>query len=245
MNLNEIPKFVINLKRRPDRLESIKKQMDYVGWDFEVFDAVDTNSYMGCTLSHLGILTIAKERGYKKVMVIEDDCFFMPYAKELIDNLNNILPTLEYSYFNLSPTLNRHINLSNVSDVILDMTNLPEKQNPDFRDIYATNMIIYDNSIYDIVFDIEKNKVGNGDFYHAVDTFIYDNIIKNYQSYCPHIPLCCQGHDHSDVGNTIYNTFYTQTYNWNLYSPCKIPIKYLNFNENQQKINNRIYETIC
>jgi GR25 family glycosyltransferase involved in LPS biosynthesis len=245
MKIEDIPKFIINLKRRPDRLESIKKQMDYVGWEFEVFDAVDTNSYMGCALSHLGILRIAKERGYKKVMIIEDDCFFMPYAKELIDDLNNVLPTLEYFYFNLSPTLNRHINLSEISNYILDMKNLPEKQNPIFREIYATNMVIYDSLIYDEVFKIEKTKVGNGDFYYAIDVFIFDNIINKYPSYCPHIPLCCQGNDHSDVGNVIYDTFYTQTYNWNSYSPCKIPTKFLNLTENKQKINNKIYETIC
>jgi GR25 family glycosyltransferase involved in LPS biosynthesis len=244
MKLEDIPKFVINLKRRPDRLVSIKNQMEYVGWEFEIFDAVDTGSYMGCTLSHLGVLTIAKEKGYKKVMVIEDDCFFMPYAKELINDLNNILPTLDYSYFNLSPTLNRHINVSEISNFLLDMKNLPEKQNPDFRDIYSTNMIIYDSSIYDEVFEIEKTKLASGSFYHAIDTFIFDNVITNYPSYCPYIPLCCQGNDYSDIGNVMYNTFYTQTYNWNLYSPCKIPNQFLNLSINQQKINNKIYESI-
>ena len=32
----------------------------------------------------------------------------------------------------------------------------------------------------------------------------------------------------SDVSQGQYNNFYTQTYNWNLYSPCKIPSEYLN-----------------
>ena len=30
INFNEIPKFVINLERRPDRLESVKKEFDYI-----------------------------------------------------------------------------------------------------------------------------------------------------------------------------------------------------------------------
>ena len=53
MKFNEIPKFVVNLETRPDNLELIKKEMDYIGWEFEKFNAVNRNSYMGCTLSHL------------------------------------------------------------------------------------------------------------------------------------------------------------------------------------------------
>jgi len=87
MKFNELPKFVVNLETRPDRLEDIKFELDYLGWDFELFKAVNRNSYMGCTLSHLGIINIAKERGYKRVMVIEDDCDVMPYAKTFIEDL--------------------------------------------------------------------------------------------------------------------------------------------------------------
>jgi len=79
MKFADIPKFVINLDRRPDRLESITKEMEYIGWDFERFAAIDTNSYMGITKSTFEIIKIAKERKYPRVMLIEDDCGFMPY----------------------------------------------------------------------------------------------------------------------------------------------------------------------
>ena len=244
MKIKDIPKFVINLKRRPDRLESIKKEMDYIGWDYEVIEAIDMNSYMGCTLSHLKILEIAKNRNYEKVMVIEDDCYFMPYSLSLIEKLDNDLENINYTILNLSPTLNRHINLSNVSDYLLDMTNLPEKQNPEFREIYATNMIIYDKSIYDEVFKISEIKVHNGGYFYAIDDFIFQFIVQKYQSYCPMLPICCQGNDWSDVSQGDYNTFYTQTYNWNVYSPIKIPKKYLDFNQNKTKKEQNIYESI-
>jgi GR25 family glycosyltransferase involved in LPS biosynthesis len=244
MRIKDIPKFVINLKRRPDRLESIKKEMDYIGWDYEVIDAIDMNSYMGCTLSHLKILEIAKSRDYEKVMVIEDDCYFMPYSLSLIEKLDNDLENINYAILNLSPTLNRHINLSNVSDYLLDMTNLPEKQNPEFREIYAANMIIYDKSIYDEVFKISETKVHNGDYFYAIDDFTFQFVVQKYQSYCPILPICCQGNDWSDVSQGNYNNFYTQTYNWNLYSPINIPIIYLDFNQNKTKKEQNIYESI-
>ena len=61
INFNEIPKFVINLERRPDRLESVKKEFDYMGWNFERFNAVDTNSYEGCAYSHQEVAKIILE----------------------------------------------------------------------------------------------------------------------------------------------------------------------------------------
>ena len=43
----------------------------------------------------------------------------------------------------------------------------------------------------------------------------------------------------SDVSQGQYNNFYTQTYNWNLYSPCKIPPQYLNGTLTQELKNNK------
>ena len=69
INFNEIPKFVINLERRPDRLETVTKEFEYMGWTFERFNAVDTNSYEGCAYSHQQIAKIILERGYEYAMV--------------------------------------------------------------------------------------------------------------------------------------------------------------------------------
>ena len=107
MRFNEIPKFVVNLERRPDRLEKVKKEMDYIGWDYEIFKAIDTNSYMGITRSILEIIKIAKEQKYPRVMVIEDDIGFMPYSKDFLEKLENKCNGLTFGVFNLSPTFNR------------------------------------------------------------------------------------------------------------------------------------------
>ena len=114
MIFSDTPKFVVNLERRPDRLESIKKEMEYIGWDYEYFNAVDTNSHVGCTLSHLEIIKIAKERNYSKVLIVEDDCTIMPYAKSLIEKIENETKDFEFSVVNLAPTLNRPVNVSEI-----------------------------------------------------------------------------------------------------------------------------------
>jgi hypothetical protein len=36
MDINKIRKIVINLKKRPDRLEKFDQEMNYFGWDYEI-----------------------------------------------------------------------------------------------------------------------------------------------------------------------------------------------------------------
>jgi hypothetical protein len=223
MNITSIPKFVVNLERRPDRLEHIQKEMDYIGWDYELFKAVDLNNHGGCTLSHTKIIKIAKERGYDSVMVIEDDCTFLPYSKDLINKIDTESGDFEFGIINLAPTLNRKVNRSEENPLFLDITNLPPKLEHE-RGVFATNMIIYHSSIYDDVLELEKpEKLG----YYAIDDYIYQFILPIKQSYSPILPIAPQMSSWSDVSQGQYNNFYTQTYNWNLYSPCKIPSEYL------------------
>lgn len=227
MDLNRIPKFIVNLERRPDRLSHIKNEMNYIGWDYEVFKAIDLNNHGGCSLSHIEILKIAKERNYDSVMVIEDDCIFMPYSKELTHKIETEVDEVDYGIINLSPTLNRNVNRCEDISLFLDITNLPPKKEHE-RGIFATNMIIYHKSIYDKVIELEKPELLN---YYAIDDYIYQFVLPSKQSYSPILPLAPQISSWSDVSQGQYNNFYTQTYNWNLYSPCKIPSEYLNIDK--------------
>ena len=229
MNITRIPKFVVNLERRPDRLEYIQKEMDYMGWEYELFKAVDLNSHRGCTLSHTEIIKIAKERGYDSVMVIEDDCSFLPYSKNLINKIDTESGDFKFGIINLAPTLNRKVNRSEENQLFLDITNLPPKLEHE-RGVFATNMIIYHSSVYDDVLELEKpEKLG----YYAIDDYIYQFILPIKQSYSPILPIAPQMSSWSDVSQGQYNNFYTQTYNWNLYSPYKIPNEFLDYKYNQ------------
>jgi hypothetical protein len=231
MKINEIPKFVLNLEKRKDRLEYIEKEMSYIGWDYELFNAVDTGSYLGCTLSHIAIIDIAIERGYDHVMVIEDDCTFMPYSKSFIKKLDLELEDVEYGILNLSPTHNRPVKISENYKLLIDITNFPPKEER-HRGVFATNMIIYHKSIYD---EVKKITTNNLQGHYAIDEYIYLNVTSKKQSYCPILPISVQKSDFSDVTQGSYNNFYMQTYNWNLYSPNKIDNEYLDY-DNVQKI---------
>lgn len=241
MKFNEIPKFVINLERRPNRLKSIQTEMEYIGWEYELFPAVDTNSHIGCSLSHIEIIKLAKERNYKSVLIIEDDCSVMPYANSLLEKIEIELQNLDFGVINLSPTLNRPVLKHDNLETLIDITNLPPCL-PHHRDIFATNMILYHQSIYDTILELEeKSKLE----YYAIDDYIFKFIVSKKQSYIPILPIAPQSGGWSDVSNGQYNNFYVQTYNWNLYSPFKIPSQFLDQQRNdeikEKKTNNKIH----
>lgn len=69
---------VINLDRRPDRMERLGAQLDELGIQYERFSAVDgraldINPIIAGTMSHVAVWK--KYRG-KKVLVLEDDALF-------------------------------------------------------------------------------------------------------------------------------------------------------------------------
>jgi glycosyl transferase family 25 len=77
----------INIDKRTDRREQIENEL--VGLDYERFPAFHTPGFgiLGCTMSHLAVLKLAKERGYDNVLVLEDDFYFIitrdQFEKEL------------------------------------------------------------------------------------------------------------------------------------------------------------------
>ena len=67
----------INLNHRKDRLEHVEKEFEKMGIKGERFNAIKTASgAIGCTLSHIKCLEIAKERDYEQVFICEDDITF-------------------------------------------------------------------------------------------------------------------------------------------------------------------------
>jgi len=74
-NNNNINGFYINLKSRPNRNKTTKNLLKKLGLkDIERFNAIVTKKgLVGCYLSHIGCLKLAKERGYKRCIIFEDD----------------------------------------------------------------------------------------------------------------------------------------------------------------------------
>jgi len=80
----------INLAKRTDRKELIEQELDKFELKYERFEAIETQDFgiLGCGLSHLSVLKIAKERGYKNILIMEDDFIFLVEKEEFKSNLN-------------------------------------------------------------------------------------------------------------------------------------------------------------
>jgi len=108
--------YLVNLKRRPDRLTRMKACFEELGISYKLIDAVDgkklTASYLealdikqcanyrdpysnrdmtygeiGCFMSHYKIWEDVAQNNHKKVIVFEDDIRFEPYFKISLSNL--------------------------------------------------------------------------------------------------------------------------------------------------------------
>ena len=71
--------FYINLDRRKDRRNHIESTFQKYGIDkYERFSAIPHDfGIVGCTKSHQAVYKLAKERGYKNVLIFEDDFEFL------------------------------------------------------------------------------------------------------------------------------------------------------------------------
>jgi len=83
--------LVINLVNRKDRW--LEMQETFASWPaLERVDAVKMiPGHKGCTLSHKKCITIAKERNYPWVLVLEDDCVLTPNS---LQRFKDLLPVL-------------------------------------------------------------------------------------------------------------------------------------------------------
>jgi GR25 family glycosyltransferase involved in LPS biosynthesis len=84
-NIDKI--FYINLDKRTDRREQIEEELRKYGLEGERYSAIHTPEagIVGCGYSHLNVLKLAKERGYKNVLILEDDFEFV-VPKEVVED---------------------------------------------------------------------------------------------------------------------------------------------------------------
>jgi GR25 family glycosyltransferase involved in LPS biosynthesis len=85
----------INLESRPDRREHVERELKKMNIEAERMNAIKmAEGAIGCTLSHIRCLELAKERQYPHVFVIEDDITFLQ-PELLLENLKKFEENVE------------------------------------------------------------------------------------------------------------------------------------------------------
>jgi GR25 family glycosyltransferase involved in LPS biosynthesis len=112
MSINIDKIIYINLERRKDRKENIENELNNYGLNFERYEANEIKvgycqSPVGCTISHLNVLKLARERNYKNILILEDDFTFLVSKEEFENQLTLFFnENIDYNVCMLSYNLN-------------------------------------------------------------------------------------------------------------------------------------------
>jgi glycosyl transferase family 25 len=143
--------FYINLDRRIDRYHKIENELKkYDLYDnSERFSAIDTpeQGILGCTMSHLEVIKIAKERNYKQILILEDD-FYFTISKEEFENELNLFFNSNISY---------HVCMISYNIKKTRETEYPFLQK--ILDAQTASGYILHNSFYDILIELFEEAV--------------------------------------------------------------------------------------
>tara|TARA_R110002051_G_scaffold181204_3_gene250682 strand:- start:1876 stop:2520 length:645 start_codon:yes stop_codon:yes gene_type:complete len=191
--------FCINLDRREDRMLLAEEEFKKFNIEFERFSAVDGNTLVkedyttnpnipggahGCRLSHARLVSMCKERSYKKALVLEDDVVFSEDFEKNFTNYIKEIPE-NWDMFYLGGNHNFHMGqkLQMVSEHI-------GKCHTTFSThAYAINESLFDEAI---------SVLSNGE--KQVDVY-YSEIQKRRNVYALYPGVTNQRADYSDVLN--------------------------------------------
>jgi len=114
--------FYINLDARTDRRQEIEAELAQVGISGERFPAFKTSpGIIGCGQSHSGIIKEAKARGYKNVLLFEDDFMFLVSKDEFSALLTTALKEVpDYDVIMLGYGMNKSQPFSETLMKVLD-----------------------------------------------------------------------------------------------------------------------------
>jgi len=130
--------FVISLKRSVERRQFMIEQMNRLGLDYEIFDAIDgqlltendishycdinavrnpngyyaSNGTLGCALSHYSVLKKIVEEGLESALILEDDALLPLNIKDILSELENVIRNNEVIALFYSSAFSKILKLS-------------------------------------------------------------------------------------------------------------------------------------
>jgi hypothetical protein len=145
--------YVINLEERKDRWENVVNNFK----DFNLIrvDAIKhNNGEHGCFLSHKKCIQIAKDKGLKNIIVIEDDCIKnseIDFTKKLTNIMNFLNEYNEWDIFLGG------CNMCDGNDIIKKI-NYNSENFYQMRKGTTTHFMIYNSFCYDFFLNADINR---------------------------------------------------------------------------------------
>lgn len=185
--------YYINLEERVDRKRQIEAQLNTLKWKYQRFNAVKAKSgRVGCSMSHLKLLKMAKEKELPYIVILEDDIMFTKIDKFKWLLKEFLKENLDFDVYLLAGNLRQPV--EKVTPNILKV----------FRSFAATGYIVkshyYDTMIENFkegVTTLLKNP-DNG--YFAVDTY-WMRLQQSGNWYISYPRTVTQQPDYSNIEN--------------------------------------------
>lgn len=184
--------FCINLNNRTDRWKLCQKEFNKIGLEVERISAVNgfeqppasiRPGEVGCLKSHLKVFEIAKERGLKSFLMLEDDVEFSDNFHEQFNKIENQIKPFEMLYFGSNPhSGERHEVSENLNRITYT---------------FAAHCVIFKQSCYDDIINELR-----GPLLSPVDV-VYGRQQVVHTAYSIKPPLAWQRKDFSDINQEI------------------------------------------
>jgi GR25 family glycosyltransferase involved in LPS biosynthesis len=146
-----------------------------------VFKSIAMSGAVGCSLSHINVIKHAKEKGYSKILILEDDVVFEENFIERFTNEIKHLPE-DWDMFYLSGNNLRSACLTRVNNFFYKTT---------FT--FTTHSYAITSAIYDEIID------GASKLEEPIDEFYRKHIQQNYNCYIIRPHLSYQRPGFSDI----------------------------------------------
>lgn len=204
--------FCINLDSRPDRWNDALAEFKKVGIEDQVerFPAVKKEPPQtgadGCAESHIECIKLAKQQGYKNILLFEDDVEFVVSDRKIIDNFigslkkhaNWGLVYLGSNYHPKKPTVPVR-----VTDNLIELRDCG---------VFTTHAYALNESAFDFVLN---------NIQVPIDSFYAHNFFLSGLPVFHALPLLCsQRTDYSDILNRDVSYKLVENFN-KLISKCK------------------------
>ena len=214
--LNGLPDYIdgcfcINVKERKDRLKKAKKHFvkRNVPVEYVVVKRNNANPAKGCLTSHLELVKLAKQRGWKNMLVFEDDCILSTSVKQ---GLPTTLPPLYGILFLGGNIQGVHQHEFDYPSSEQDSKNIGTASNPNWVRLsgcLTTHAYIMSCDIFDHVIDTLER------YNKQVDVYFSSEIVakgtpngKLPPSYVLNPPIATQRDDYSDIEKKVVNYKY-------------------------------------
>lgn len=191
--------YCLNLAHRADRWKSFSRRAKEAGFTVERFEAINgaelknglgsimeenprRNSELACKIGHLRIIRDAKAKGYRSILILEDDLVLRPNWENIFRHAYAGLPdSWEMFYLgvnNLNPAVEIAPHLSRI------------------RTGFTTHAYAVHSRAYDTIIEAF-------DFRGQADVLYADYLHPRGNSYCVSPNIAIQEAGHSDITNKI------------------------------------------